>query len=227
MKEKNNLPAVVNIGDPGNDQQQPKATVKTMESFLAMLNEAPDPKEIKVNKAAGGSKYLPISFVQMKLDELFLGLWETEDYRYTVVANEIVGNIVLKVYHPIAKVWLRRTGSAAVMIMQKSGAEVMDISSKIKNTLAKDFPHLEAACLTSAARKLGKCFGRDVNRKEEDNYSTFYTDIAESDEVLKTIDWTKVTDLAKLTATWKAYPDLHANPNFIKQFTYQRSKLTA
>lgn len=140
------------------------------EKFLQYINTSPNETEVKTNKFAGNSKYLPISFIEMTLDEIFFMEWTTENFQYQVVANELIGSIDLVFTHPVSGKLIRRTGAAAVPIQMKSGSNVTDIGSKIKNTLVKDFPHLKASCLANAARSIGKRFGRDLNRKDNDTY---------------------------------------------------------
>lgn len=152
------------------------AHIKNIEEFVKILNEAPAKTDVRVNELISKKPlYLPISFVQMKLDEIFFGLWNWEIKSIHVVANELCGYGVLEFYHPIANVWIRRTGSAATMIQYKSvdnGGDGMitNINNKITNTLVKDYPHLEAEMLKSAAKKIGPAFGRDLNRKHTDSY---------------------------------------------------------
>lgn len=142
------------------------------QQFLMVLNSEPPKDEIKINENVKGKpRYLPISFVQMKLDEIFFGLWKTDKFNFLTIANEMVGWIELTVFHPVLNEWITRTGSAGVLIRQKEGADLTDVSQKIKNGLTMDFPHLEAMCLLSAAKKFGKIFGRDLNRKFEDEYN--------------------------------------------------------
>jgi len=198
-----------------------------LEQFLLRLNSEPDPSEIQINKAANNSQYKPVSFVQNDLDELFGGLWNYEIKDYQVIANEIVGTGVLEVFHPIAKMWIRRSGAAAVMIQQKSEknggtGRISNIDDKIKNTLVKDFPHLETAILVSAAKKLGKLFGRDLNRQLEDSYSPIYTEEAMGNEGLTTaIESLKTaTTEDAFKSIWAAYPNLQSNPEFQKNYQY-------
>lgn len=117
----------------------------------------------------------------MTLDEMFFGLWETTDFRWQVMGNEVVGSLTLRVFHSIEKIWLSRTGAAAAMIRQAKGAKITDIDAKLHNALGMDFPRLKADCLTNAARSLGKMFGRDLNRKFEDAYKPLVTMAAERD----------------------------------------------
>ena len=138
------------------------------QKFSSYLNKQPNPKEIKVNEYANNSRYIPISFLEMSLDEIFLGLWKTKNFHAEVVANELVGTIDLYVFHPVAQVWLTRTGAAGVVV--RSYEKTIDLSKKITNTLTLDYPHLKAECFRNACLSLGKLFGRDLNRKFEDEY---------------------------------------------------------
>jgi hypothetical protein len=205
---------------------------KKIESFLSYLNTDPPKPEIKVNTMAGNSRYLPISFIQMKLDEMFFGLWNWEFQGFQVIANEIVGHGKLSVYHPQAKIWLHRSGTGAVMIQQVSkkrggSGDITNIGDKIRNTLVKDFPHLEAECLKSAAKKLGKAFGRDLNRAFADEYNSFIEEVtvteeskAAAEEMLKNCE--SVSDMKLLLET---HPEWINNIHVMKVFTNRRKEL--
>lgn len=205
-----------------------------LEKFAQKLNEQPDNTEVKINKQAKNSKYLPISFIETKLDEIFAGLWQTENFTWQVIANEIVAKIELVTFHPVAG-WIRRTGSAAVMIQYASQQDasgnkipvnITDISKKITNTLVKDFPHLEAECIKSAAKKFGKMFGRDLNREFEDTYSPIYSEEANNTEGLETsVKEMKESKFAgDFKAIWERYPHLQTNEDFKKNYLYYQRK---
>lgn len=159
------------------DQLSSLERLQPVEAFQSRLNRTGPPKEdIKINDKANNSEYLPISFVQMTLDEEFFGLWQTRNFRTAVVANEVTGEIELSVFHPVAQIWLTRTGSGAVPIQMRSvekggDGDITNVRNKIANTLVKDYPHLMAECMKSAAKTLGVKFGRDLNRKFTDTYS--------------------------------------------------------
>lgn len=170
----------------------PSDKIETLVSFQNLLATAPPKEEVKINKAAGNSNYLPISFIENKLDEAFSGLWQTKNFRWQVIANEIVGSIELGAYHPVIGQWLWREGAGAVMIQQQKGSDITDISAKHKNTLVKDFPHLKAECLKNAAKSLGKAFGRDLNRDFEDSYTPIH-DTAEAQNHMAKIKRAKST----------------------------------
>lgn len=140
-----------------------------IEGFQKFLNAHPDKHEIKTNSIANNAQYISIATIERKLDELYSGLWQTDNFRWSVVANEIVGAIDLKVFHPIAKCWITRTGAASALI-QTAKDKPATVENKIKNTLVKDMPHLKAECLKNAAKSLGTVFGRNLNRGQEDDF---------------------------------------------------------
>ena len=152
-----------------------------MQTFQKIyLQKEPSANEVKKNKFANNSEYLPISFLEMTLDEIFFGLWQTKNFTSKVVANEMVGELELHYFHPIAKTWLVRVGVAGVQIQyeaqkdengNKKKVDITNISLKIVNTLTKDYPHLKAQCFRNACLSIGKTFGRDLNREFEDQYS--------------------------------------------------------
>lgn len=141
-----------------------------MQNFQARLNQEPDPKELDTTPD-GRAKTLPISFVEMTLDELFFGQWELSSASYQQVFNEVVGTAELTVWHPISGKPLKRTGFASVVITQDKDAAIADFqSTKKKNALDLTFPKLKSEILKNAAASLGKVFGRDINRKYADVY---------------------------------------------------------
>lgn len=146
-----------------------------LQKFTAILNANPKQEEVRTNQYAGNTMYLPISYIEMALDELFFGLWETKDFKWQTMANEIVGSITLRVFHPVANQWIERTGASATMIRQQRGAGITELEKKIHNALEMDFPHLKADCIVNAAKSLGKSFGRDLNRQYTDVYRPIIT----------------------------------------------------
>ena len=156
------------------------------QNFQKKLHANVDESKILKNKFANDSLYVPISVLEMQLDEFFFGLWSIENFTYLPVANEIVGSLDLKVFHPVHKTWITRTGAGAVQIQMKSKAkggsgDITEIRDKIVNTLTKDFPHLKAECLRNACKSLGKVFGRDLNRDFEDQYTPIIRQPQEDD----------------------------------------------
>lgn len=153
---------------------------RKMESFTTQLNAEPNATELE-KTPDGRAQYLPISFVETTLDELFMGRWEAVNFRWERMLNEIVGSIDLVVTHPFTQEKITRTGVAAYQIMvdaypsnlpkEDKNKWALNLENKKPNSLDMGFPKLKADCIKNAALSLGKIFGRDINRKKTDSYS--------------------------------------------------------
>lgn len=125
----------------------------------------PSAEVLQPHPQAPNVQTLPVSFVEMKLDELYDGIWSTENEQSQIIVNEIAVSLELHVYHPIKNVWIKRVGVGAFPILQKSGSAITDIDSKLKAAAQMNYGAAKAMALKNAAASLGKAFGRDLNRK--------------------------------------------------------------
>lgn len=196
MEENTNLPALQEqvSAEMIKASKEDNLHFVRMQGFSRLLNKPVEEKKLEPHPIAKSVKYLPISFIEMALDTLYFGLWETYDYESKLIINEMEATIILRVFHPVAKVWLRRTGVAANAIMtdkvpdklkyNNSDPEKIKEEKRIernkwalnpdnKKSAALEMggaATLKAVCFKNAALSLGKYFGRDVNRDYVDNY---------------------------------------------------------
>lgn len=169
-----------------------------LQEFIKKLNAEPDMNELE--KTPDGKAWsLPISFVEMTLDEIFLGLWGTENFKWSAIANEVQGSLELVLTHPVTGREIRRTGAASVVITvdslsdeEKKGMTrearnlyALNPENKKPNALDMSFPKLKAECTKNAAQTLGKVFGRDINRRKSDIFKPAYKHL--SDEGFKSL----------------------------------------
>lgn len=168
---------------PTTTTQSKQDLVIQLQNFIEKLNREPADSELD-RTPDGKAKTLPISFVEMTLDELFLGQWGTENFKWSAFANEVQGSLELVLTHPITGKEIRRTGAASIVVtvdaltdeekaaMGKQARNIYAISPENKkpNALDLGFPKLKAECTKNAAQSLGKIFGRDVNRKKADKF---------------------------------------------------------
>lgn len=159
-------------------------TLDALQKFQARLNSQPDERGIE-STPDKKAVTLVVSHVEMTLDEMFFGHWRTENFQWSAIANEVQGSIELVCLHPITGFELRRTGAASIVItVDKVPDEIKDdlrernrwalnADNKKPNALDLAFPKLKAECLKNAALSLGKLFGRDLNRKNKDEYRPF------------------------------------------------------
>ena len=71
-----------------------------LQNFIDKLNREPNPTEFD-KTPDGKASYLPISFIEMTLDELFFGQWSTENFKWSAITNEVQGSLELVVLNPI------------------------------------------------------------------------------------------------------------------------------
>lgn len=211
------------------------------ENFLKKINEAPPENELRPTPD-GQARSLPISFVQMKLDEIYIGQWGTSKLELTIFGNEIMGNLVLWVIHPITGLKIERPGTAAIQITvdavpddvkkdkKAKNAWALDMQNKKPNALKLSAPKLKSECIKNAAATLGKVFGRDINRKMEDvdTYEAIYSDEIAVDEVRAELEakLNNCTTKEDLAAVWNEYQELQGNPQLKKLFAYKKAKLS-
>lgn len=166
---------------------------------MSRLNKDAESERLQVHPMNKKVKYLPIAHMEMMLDQIFFGLWSTENFRWEKVGNEIVGCIEVKFYHPIARTWLTRSGAAGIQIMvdkwpfpEEYDAELgkyeakvernrwsLNVENKKPNALGDlgGFAHLKADCFKNAVLSIGRTFGRDVNREFTAEFESWVTDI--------------------------------------------------
>lgn len=154
-----------------------------IQEFQRRLNAEPEVSELD-RTPDGKAKTLPISFIEMTLDELYLGHWGTQKFTSKVIANEVCGELELWVIHPITGKEIIRAGAAGIIIQVDKAPEGMsnqernewalNPSNKKSNALDMGYPKLKAECTKNAAQSLGKIFGRDLNRKKADVFQPAY-----------------------------------------------------
>ena len=163
-------------------QKQTADELLRIQKFASSLNHS-DPISGVEPTPDNKAKTLTISHVEMTLDEYFFGLWSTENFKWSVIQNEVVGSLDLIVVHPMNGMFIRRTGAASIIIqVDKVPEEIkgnsklrnewaLNASNKKQNALDMGFQKLKAECLKNAAQSLGKIFGRDLNRKQKDTFN--------------------------------------------------------
>ncbi|KUY20860.1 Uncharacterised protein [Elizabethkingia miricola] len=80
-----------------------------MQNFTQALNK--EPASGVDSTPDGKAKTINISHIEMTLDEMFFGAWSTENFKWTVIQNEVVGSLDLVVLHPSSGMLLRRVGA--------------------------------------------------------------------------------------------------------------------
>jgi hypothetical protein len=147
--------------------------IDALQKFQSKLNIQP---KIVVEESIGGEKFvhIPVSVIENTLKKYFFGLYKIECVDYRMIVNEICVHARISVYHPILREWMSYDGLASINVQQDKDSLVKDfMSTKKKNALHKNLPAAYAFAIKNAAKKIGKVFGADLNRKHEDSYVGF------------------------------------------------------
>ena len=148
-----------------NDLYQDVELAARNSELNVLLNQQPKLDWIKQNKFANNTNYLPIEKVEYLLTSIFLS-WRLEIKEVTVIANSVVVCVRLHIQSPITGEWDWQDGIGAAPIQTKSGAPATDFSQVQTSAVQMAAPAAESYALKDAAEKLGKLFGKDLNRKD-------------------------------------------------------------
>jgi hypothetical protein len=155
-----------------------------------LLNQPPNPKWIKDHPFAKNVKYIPIERVEYLLTRLFIK-WRVEVKSVQTVANSCVVTIRLHYQNIEDNEWGWQDGVGAAPIQTEKDAGAMEWDKVRSDSVMKSAPAAESYAIKDAAEKLGKIFGKDLNRKNGETYDFLEQTFAE-----------KVTEKRNKQAGW-------------------------
>ncbi len=139
--------------------------------YNVLMNITPPQSWVKVNKFANNSKYIPIDKVEFLLTKVF-GRFRVEILRTQLIGNSVEATVRLHYFHPVYNEWDWMDGIGAHAIQCDAGASPSDWSKIKTDGVKKASPIAVAEAEKNAAKKLGRLFGRDLNRDNLINYET-------------------------------------------------------
>lgn len=211
-------------------------TIRNIEQFTKRLNEAP-PQEGIEKTPDGKAETLTISHVEGKLDEIFMRQWGYDKCEFSVVANELCCDVIIWVLDPSTGVKITRAGTAAIAIMvdrapenlkgQERNRWALSLDNKKPNALKMNRPAVKALAMKNAVQSLGVVFGRNLNRKNEDQPDLYYTDELDAKDAIDLIgnQMNGCKTIDELITIWNDNPDLHNNLHFKKHFSSQKQRI--
>jgi hypothetical protein len=194
-----------------------------------LLNCQPKAEWIKQNKFANNSNYIPVGIVEFLLTSIYIK-WRVEVKTVQVIANSVVVTIRLFVLDPITGEWDWQDGVGASPIQTKSGAAATDFGQVNTSAVQMAAPAAETYAFKDAAEKLGKLFGKDLNRKDEMNYAPMmadkFTAQPEKEEIPEELKIViSESDKANLLNIYNSNPNLHSNPEFVQLLNKRKLEL--
>lgn len=139
-----------------------------------LLNMPPSPDWLKKHPLATGVKYIPIERVEWLLTKIFIRWW-VDIKTVGVIANSVVVTITLNYQDVLTNDILHQDGVGAAPIQVDKGAKAMDAISTKHDAVMKAAPAAESYAIKDAAEKIGKLFGKDLNRADQILYNDLAT----------------------------------------------------
>lgn len=134
-----------------------------------LLNQEPPPHWIKKNEFANNSKYLPIDKIEYMLTSIFLKWW-VEVIEYKLLANSATAHVRLFYVSPLTGETLHQDGLGAAPLQIDKGHGAIDFNFIKAAAVQMGLPAAESYAFKDAAEKIGRVFGKDLNRKDLMNY---------------------------------------------------------
>ena len=128
-----------------------------------MFNANPPRAWLKKHEYINNYFYLPLDKVELLLDTMTLN-WECEIINYNLIANSLCVHCRLKVTHLDGSVRVM-DGIGAAPIQVNAGASPIDQSAMKSYAIHIGLPAAYSYALKNAAKKMGKIFGRDIERE--------------------------------------------------------------
>ena len=165
MEQKRNLPMIKDLYD-----EKDVELLKKENELNVLLNQQPKDDWIKEHPIAKGIRYIPIGRIEWLLTRIFIK-WRVEvKGEPKLVGNSVVVVVRLHYLSPIDGEWDYQDGIGANPLQTDKDAGAIEWD-KIKNdAVMKGAPAAESYAVKDAAEKLGKLFGKDLNRKDEIGY---------------------------------------------------------
>jgi hypothetical protein len=144
---------------------------KPQNDLNILLNQPPSPSWIKNHPFAKGVKYIPIERIEYLLTRIFIK-WRVEVKSVQTVANSVVVTVRLHYQNVENKDWSWQDGIGAAPIQTEKNAGAMEWDKVRSDAVMKAAPAAESYAFKDAAEKIGKLFGKDLNRKDEIIYDS-------------------------------------------------------
>lgn len=160
--EKKNLPKL-------KDLYSGSLEIKKENDLNILLNHEPKKEWIKVHPLIPGVRYIPIEIVEYLLTSIFI-VWNVEIRNIQVIANSAVVTIRLHYKNPIDGEMRYQDGAAGSPMQTAKDAAATDFTQIKSGAVMLAVPAAESFAIKDAAEKLGKLFGKDLNRKDALGY---------------------------------------------------------
>jgi len=174
--ENNNLPKIQELY---ND-----TVIAKKESQLnVLLNCEPNEKWLRMHPVAKGVTYIPIERIEYLLTNIFL-VWNIEVKEIKLIANSVVVTVRLHYKDPVTGEMQFHDGIGAAPLQTDKDAGAINFDKIKSNAVMLAAPSAESYAIKDAAEKLGKLFGKDLNRSDKIMYDNIGKKFIEDDKLI-------------------------------------------
>ena len=194
------LPALKDIYDD-------KLVIAKNQELNILLNADPKPEWIKKHPYIKDYFYIPIE----QLEKLMIAIyskWRSEIKNVQLIANSVVVTVRVHYLDPVSGEWDWTDGVGATPIQIDKDAGATDFSRMKSSAIQMSAPSAETYAIKDAIEKLGRIFGKDLNRKDIISYGFLENSIKDlKPDIEKTIDLLKsCKNKESLNAIWANIP---------------------
>lgn len=187
--EKKNLPS---IQDLYND----KLVAKKENDLNVLLNQEPKKSWVHLHPYAKNVKYIPIERIEYLLTSIYK-TWNVEVKNIQLIANSVTVTIRLFYKNPITGELNFQDGIGAMALQTEAKAGAIEFDKIKSDAVMKAAPAAESYAIKDAAEKLGKIFGKDLNRADKIGYDVLQNQFKENDNLISQNQFAYIEGLIK------------------------------
>jgi len=154
---------------------------KEQNDLNILLNAEPAKGWIKQHPMFKKVKYIPIERVEWLLTRIFTRWW-IEVKSIQMIANSVVVTVRLHYQDVLSNETLWQDGIGAAPLQTDSGAGAIEWDKVKNDAVMKAAPAAESYAVKDAAEKIGKIFGKDLNRADKIMYDSLAGAVVTPDE---------------------------------------------
>ncbi|HTH58266.1 MAG TPA: hypothetical protein VL728_19605 [Cyclobacteriaceae bacterium] len=152
--------------------------------FQALVNQNPHPSWIKKHptikkeildehgqKKSVPLEYIPIERIEWLITAIFLK-YRVEAKTIQLIGNSIVISVRLHYFNHIDNEWDWQDGIGASPLQTDKGAGAIEFDKLKSSAVQMAAPAAESYAVKDAAEKIGKLFGKDLNRRDIISYDS-------------------------------------------------------
>lgn len=162
--------------------------------FNVLMNQPPADKWLKVHpfitktvvdetgkKVKAPYIYIPIERIEYLLTRIFQE-WRVEIKDVKLLGNSVVTLVRLHFKHVVTGEWTYQDGVGAAPLQTDAGAGATEMDKLKSSAVMMAAPAAESYAIKDAAEKIGKLFGKDLNRADQILYDSMLNQFGVSEK---------------------------------------------